>query len=296
MGCKSIDEVQADIRRDRRGTRGRDDVARHMAITIKNEREIGLMREASQAVALVHARIEAAIAPGVTTRDLDDIARDTLARSRRQVALSRSPRLHRPHLRIGQRGDRARHSRQARTARTATSFRSTSARASVDIAAIPPGPMRSARSATRRGICSRQPRRRSTSASSRRRSERDLHAIGHAVEEYATSQGLGLVREYGGHGIGREMWEDPHVPNHGSPDSGPRLRAGMTLAIEPMLNIGGDETLQLDDGWTVITADRRSCPPAAASPASACPSPRSPGTGSTPTPACCRQLSQNFGS
>jgi methionyl aminopeptidase len=83
-----------------------------------------------------------------------------------------------------------------------------------------------------------------------------LNAIGHAVEQYADSQGLGLVREYGGHGIGREMWEDPHVPNHGDPNSGPRLRAGMTLAIEPMLNIGGDETFQLSDGWTVITADR----------------------------------------
>jgi methionyl aminopeptidase len=83
-----------------------------------------------------------------------------------------------------------------------------------------------------------------------------LNAIGHAIEAYAGQQGLGLVREYGGHGIGREMWEDPHVPNHGSADSGPRLRAGMTLAIEPMLNLGGDETLQLNDGWTVITADR----------------------------------------
>ena len=83
-----------------------------------------------------------------------------------------------------------------------------------------------------------------------------LYAIGHAIEQYATAEGFGLVREYGGHGIGREMWEDPHVPNHGHPDGGPRLRAGMTLAIEPMLNVGGDETLQLDDGWTVITADR----------------------------------------
>jgi methionyl aminopeptidase len=82
-----------------------------------------------------------------------------------------------------------------------------------------------------------------------------LHAIGHVIEAYANQQGLGLVREYGGHGIGREMWEDPHVPNHGSPNTGPRLRPGMTIAIEPMLNLGGDETRQLDDGWTVITAD-----------------------------------------
>jgi methionyl aminopeptidase len=83
-----------------------------------------------------------------------------------------------------------------------------------------------------------------------------LQAIGHAIEEYALANGYGLVREYGGHGIGREMWEDPHVPNHGDPNRGPVLRAGMTLAIEPMINVGGDDTLQLDDGWTVITLDR----------------------------------------
>jgi methionyl aminopeptidase len=62
------------------------------------------------------------------------------------------------------------------------------------------------------------------------------------------------VREYVGHGIGRSMHEAPQVPNFGDPSSGPRLRAGMTLAIEPMLNIGGAGTRQLDDGWTVVTA------------------------------------------
>jgi methionyl aminopeptidase len=65
------------------------------------------------------------------------------------------------------------------------------------------------------------------------------------------------VREYGGHGIGRKMWEEPHVPNHGDPTRGVLLRAGMTLAIEPMLNLGGDETKTLEDGWTVITLDRK---------------------------------------
>ena len=64
-----------------------------------------------------------------------------------------------------------------------------------------------------------------------------------------------MVREYGGHGIGREMWEEPHVPNHGRPNQGVVLRAGMTIAIEPMVNIGGDETQVLEDGWTVVTAD-----------------------------------------
>jgi methionyl aminopeptidase len=65
-----------------------------------------------------------------------------------------------------------------------------------------------------------------------------------------------MVREYGGHGVGRQMWEEPHVANHGQKGTGVLLREGMTIAIEPMVNIGGDETLQLDDGWTVITRDR----------------------------------------
>ena len=64
-----------------------------------------------------------------------------------------------------------------------------------------------------------------------------------------------MVREYGGHGVGRQMWEEPHVPNHGMKGSGVVLLDGMTIAIEPMVNIGGDETQQLEDGWTVITRD-----------------------------------------
>ena len=83
-----------------------------------------------------------------------------------------------------------------------------------------------------------------------------LNAIGHAIETYARDRNFGMVREYGGHGIGREMWEEPHVPNHGRPTEGIVLRAGMTLAIEPMLTLGGDETKVLDDKWTVITQDR----------------------------------------
>jgi methionyl aminopeptidase len=63
------------------------------------------------------------------------------------------------------------------------------------------------------------------------------------------------VRDYGGHGIGRQMHEDPHVPNIGTPDRGLVLRSGLTLAIEPMLTTGGEDTRTLADGWTVVTAD-----------------------------------------
>lgn len=84
---------------------------------------------------------------------------------------------------------------------------------------------------------------------------RKLGDVGHAVEDYATKRGYSVVRQYVGHGIGREMHEDPQVPNYGVPRKGPPLRPGMVLAIEPMLNTGTAETKVLPDNWTVITAD-----------------------------------------
>jgi len=79
--------------------------------------------------------------------------------------------------------------------------------------------------------------------------------ISAAVQGYADGLGYGVVRQYTGHGIGRAMHEDPQVPNYGPAGRGALLRKGMALAIEPMLNIGGWETTQLADGWTVVTAD-----------------------------------------
>ena len=79
--------------------------------------------------------------------------------------------------------------------------------------------------------------------------------IGHAVEKYALSKGYSVVQEYVGHGIGRFLHEDPQVPNYGIPGRGAQLREGMTIAIEPMLNVGGWKTRLLSDQWTVVTAD-----------------------------------------
>ena len=79
--------------------------------------------------------------------------------------------------------------------------------------------------------------------------------VGAVVETYAESLGYGVVRQYVGHGIGRALHEDPSVPNYGTPGRGALLRAGMTIAIEPMLNMGTWDTRVLDDGWTVVTAD-----------------------------------------
>ena len=82
-----------------------------------------------------------------------------------------------------------------------------------------------------------------------------LGDIGHAVSSEAEPAGLGVVREYVGHGIGRKMHEEPQVPNFGSRGTGMRIRKGMALCIEPMFNLGGAETKVDDDGWTVRTAD-----------------------------------------
>jgi methionyl aminopeptidase len=82
-----------------------------------------------------------------------------------------------------------------------------------------------------------------------------LSDIGHAIEQTAVGHGLGVVREYGGHGIGRALHEDPFIQNWGAPGRGPMLKPGLVVAVEPMLTLGGDGTKVLDDGWTVVTAD-----------------------------------------
>lgn len=83
-----------------------------------------------------------------------------------------------------------------------------------------------------------------------------LFDISHAVQEYVEANGFSVVRDYVGHGIGRKMHEDPQIPNFGPAGKGPKLKNGMTLAIEPMVNVGGFEVETLEDGWTVVTEDR----------------------------------------
>lgn len=81
--------------------------------------------------------------------------------------------------------------------------------------------------------------------------------ISHAVQEYAQSHGMTVVREMVGHGLGRNLHEEPQVPNYGKRGSGPQLKAGMVLCIEPMINLGTRNVIFEKDGWTVRTADRK---------------------------------------
>jgi methionyl aminopeptidase len=226
-----------------------------MAVGLKNDREIQRMREAGAVVSVVHQRIEEALTPGVTTQDLDDIARDTFAEmgatslflghlgfTGRICASVNEEIVHGiPGKRVLRDGDII----------------------SVDVGARVEGYCGDSAWTYGVGSISDEARQllHDTEASlyigiERARAGKRLGAIGHAIEEYALERGYGLVREYGGHGIGRKMWEEPHVPNHGDPNNGVLLRPGMTLAIEPMINIGGDETEVLGDKWTVVTRDR----------------------------------------
>lgn len=80
--------------------------------------------------------------------------------------------------------------------------------------------------------------------------------ISWAIQSFAEKNHLGVVRELVGHGVGREMHEEPQVPNVGRPHTGPRLKAGMVIAIEPMLTLGSPDVCTLEDGWTIVTRDR----------------------------------------
>lgn len=86
-----------------------------------------------------------------------------------------------------------------------------------------------------------------------------LSNISHAIQTYAESNGFSIVREYVGHGIGQDLHEDPQIPHYGPPNKGPRLKPGMVLAIEPMVNAGSRYVKTLADDWTVVTVDGKMC-------------------------------------
>ena len=87
------------------------------------------------------------------------------------------------------------------------------------------------------------------------RSGNRLSDISHAIQTWVEKHGFSVVRDFVGHGIGKSLHEEPQIPNFGRPNFGPRLREGMVLALEPMVNVGSHEVIILNDGWTAITAD-----------------------------------------
>ena len=229
-------------------------VTRSPATTVRSASELAVMRRAGRVVAEMHECIRAAIAPGVTTLDLDRVGREVLERRGAQsnflgyhgfpAVICASPNNMVVHgIPDGYRlrdGDIV----------------------SVDCGAVVDGWHGDA--AFTVGVGEITPE----AARLIDVTEASLHAgiarmvdgghigdIGHAVQGVAEGAGFSVVREYVGHAIGRAMHELPEVPNYGRPGRGPRLRAGNVFAVEPMINAGGPETFVLDDGWGVVTAD-----------------------------------------
>ena len=223
-------------------------------IILKSEREINYLRDAGRIVAETHLEVKKAVKPGITTLELDKIAEEYI-KSRGAIpafkgyhgftgnicASINEEVVHGiPGLRKLQSGDNV----------------------SIDIGAVINGYNGDAAITVPVGEIDAEVQKLLdvTEESLYKGIEQAivgnrLSDISHAVQIHAEEHGYGVVRDYVGHGIGRNMHEDPQVPNFGSPGRGPRLKSGMTLAIEPMVNLGTYEVETLDDGWTVVTLD-----------------------------------------
>ncbi len=223
-------------------------------ITKKSSRELKYMRDAGRVVAGTFAELEKAIVPGVTTQELDTIAEDYIRRQGAKPAFKglygfpasictsvNEQVVHGiPGLRRLESGDII----------------------GIDIGAEINGYFGDSAVTFPVGTVSEE------DLELLRVTEEALYAgisqavdgnrlsdISHAVQEHVESRGYSVVRDYVGHGIGSKMHEEPQVPNFGQPGRGPRLESGMTLAIEPMVNMGTHEVMTLPDNWTVVTRD-----------------------------------------
>jgi len=224
-------------------------------IIVKSPREIALMRTASKIVAEIHARLKEKLAPGMTTLDLDRMAEEwtkelgavpafkgyrgyqhTLCISVNEVVVHGIPSekkvlkegdivgLDMGVIYKGWYGDAARTWPVGKVHDEATRLMDVTEKSLMaGIEAIAPGAY--------------------------------IGDIGHAVQTVAEGAGYSVVRDFVGHGIGRKLHEDPQVPNYGRQGKGDRLRVGMVLAIEPMINAGKPDVYIASDGWTALTVD-----------------------------------------
>jgi len=217
------------------------------------------MRRANVIVAEVLAELRAAVRPGVTTAELDRIAEDLTRRKGAQPAFkgySVGGRVFPATLCVSI-NDEVVHgipsgSRVLREGDIVgldfgvcyRGYYGDSA-VTVPVGTVAPAAtalMRATREALEAGIDAAQPGRR-------------IGDVPAAIQSHGEGQGFSIVRDFVGHGIGKRLHEDPQVPNFGQPDRGIRLREGMVLAIEPMLNVGGPEVEVKEDGWTAVTSD-----------------------------------------
>ena len=223
-------------------------------ITVKSPQELDSMRRAGKIVGNVIDLLKAAVAPGMTTKDLDEIAYKEITRQKAKptfmgyhgfpasICTSVNEEIVHgiPGKRILQEGDIV----KVDVGATIEGFIGDAA-VSLPVGEVTPEAitlMEDTRISLEEGIRAAQPGGR-------------VGDIGAAVQAYGENRGYGVVRGVVGHGVGRFLHEDPQVPNYGQAGMGPLLRVGMCIAIEPMFNLGDWHTKILDDEWTVITAD-----------------------------------------
>jgi methionyl aminopeptidase len=230
-------------------------------IHLKSSKEIGLMREAGLVAAEILDRVCEAAKPGVSTWELDDIARKGIARHKVTSAfLHYNP------------GNKPPYPAVLCTSRNEVIVHGIPRKSDVlqdgDIIGIDFGIFREgfcADTARTLMIGNVSPENRRLVESCRDALEtaialcrpgNRLGDIGSAVQNYAELRGFSVVRQFVGHGTGRQMHEDPQVPNFGKPNDGKRMKSGLVIAVEPMVNAGAPDVEELDDDWTAVTRDR----------------------------------------
>ena len=231
-------------------------------VTIKSKREIELMKEVCRVVALTHKAIEESIKPGMTTGEIDRIAEQTM---RKYGAIS-AEKGYNPGIK----------GVPPYPASTCISINDEVIHGvpsnkryikdgdivSVDLVALKNGFNGDAARTYMVGNVSKDAKRLIEVTKQAffegikyAKKGNRIGDISHAIGEYVKSHGYSVVREFQGHGIGKQMHEDPGIPNYGKAGKGIRIEPGMTLAIEPMVIQGKPNILELDDGWTIITED-----------------------------------------
>ena len=231
-------------------------------VTIKSKKEIELMREAGRVTALTHKAIEEAIKPGMTTADIDRIAEETMKKNGAVSAekgydpgIRGIPKF--PASTCISVNDEVIHGIPHKN-----HIIKDGDIVSVDTVALKNGFHGDAARTFMVGNVSREAKRlvevTKQSFFEGLKYAKPGYRIGdisHAVGKYIESQGFSVLKEFQGHGIGREMHEDPGIPNYGKAGKGIRIEPGMTLCIEPMGIQGKPDIWELDDGWTIVTDD-----------------------------------------
>ena len=231
-------------------------------VTIKSKREIELMKEACKVVALTYEKLEKEIKPGMTTYELDQIAEKTMrslgaipAEKGYDSGIRGVPKF--PASICVSINDEVIHGITSKNR-----IIKNGDVVSIDTVALKDGFNGDAARTFIVGKSSKEAQR-LVEVTKQAFFEGIKFAkpgyrigdISHAIGEYVRSQGYSVVKEFQGHGIGREMHEDPGIPNYGKAGRGMKIEPGMTLAIEPMVIQGNPNILELDDGWTIITED-----------------------------------------